>query len=57
MVGKVLCTWVDHFHKVVYLTLKRASDGYADGADGITGLMTAEKPEAGTCCGMNIMYA
>lgn len=39
---KILCTWVDHSHNVLYLTLKCASDGYAEGADCSNGLVTAQ---------------
>lgn len=38
----LLCRWVDRGDKVLYLTLKCASDGYADGAEGNTGIVTAE---------------
>lgn len=50
---KVLCTWADHNHKVLYLTLKCASDGYADGGEGNAGIITAEAPGDGTTIGMN----
>lgn len=46
------CTWVDHAEKVLYLTLKCASDGYADGAEGNSGIMTAEAPGDGSSSGI-----
>lgn len=43
----VKCTWAYHTHKVLYVTLKYASDGYTDGAEIIGGIKSSVAPGDG----------